>query len=142
MLDGCYHRATGDTPVFVRPSRERVDLGGTLAVSLVNRSDRELFFGPYYWTVWREDEAGWTNVDDRRGVLDLGAAVPPGGAYTWTVQVTTDGDDDAEAAPDRAVTRVDFRPGLYCFGVREVPLPGSETAADARQTLGALFTVV
>lgn len=138
MLDACYHGATDGTPVFVRPSRERVELGGEITMSLVNRGAGELFFGPYYWTVWRGTDDGWTNVDDRHGVADLGAAVPPGGAYEWTVPVTAGG--DVEMASDRAAAGVDFRPGPYCFGVREVPLSsGGEFESG---TVGALFEVV
>ncbi|QLG27797.1 hypothetical protein HUG10_09640 [Halorarum halophilum] len=138
MLDGCYHRATAETPVFVHPSAEEVELDGTVELSLVNRSDGSVFFGPYYWTVWREDDDGWTNVDPRDAVEDLGAEIEPGGTYTWTVPVEV-GDGGADTA-HRAAGGVDFEPGLHCFGVRDVPLSGDEDAEKG--TPGALFEVV
>lgn len=138
MLDSCYHRATAETPVFVRPSAERVDLGETVELSLVNRIDGSVFFGPYYWTVWREDGDGWTNVDSRDAVEDLGAEIEPGETYTWTVPVDTEG--DRTYGSHRAAVGVEFEPGVYCFGVRDVPLSGDEDAE--RGAPGALFEVV
>lgn len=137
MLDGCYHRATAETPVFVRPSAERVEMSETVELSLVNRSGGTVSFGPYYWTVWREEGGEWTNVDPRDAIEDLGAEVEPGGTYAWTVPVEVG--DDGTDGHHRAAAAVDFYPGLYCFGLREAPLSGGEDAEEG--TLGALFEV-
>ena len=101
MLDGCYRGTTAETPAFLRPSVERVELGRTFGMALVNRSDGNAFFGPSYWTVWREEGGKWRNVDPRDGV--------------------------------------EFEPGPYCFGLRDVTLSGGEDAEKG--TLGALFEV-
>ncbi|GAA0207779.1 hypothetical protein [Halobaculum roseum] len=138
VLDACFHRSDSETPVFVRPSAERVAPGDELTMSLVNRHDEAVFIGPYYWTVWRErDAGGWLNVDDREVIPDLGAAVPPGGTYDWRVPV--DADTDGGTGVDIAASNVPFASGVYCFGHRsDVPL---SAGSDDQGRVGALFEV-
>ena len=126
--------------MFLRPSAERVDLGGEFSASLVNRHDEAAFIGPYYWAIWVADGDGWTRADDRDGPgpLDLGASVPPGDSYEWTVRVTTDGDGGPTA--HEVGDSVAFSPGLYCFGLRSY-VPFSSEPDPAEWYVGALFEV-
>jgi hypothetical protein len=135
VLDACYHRADETSPVFVRPSTERVTLGDAVTFTLVNRSAGTVSFGPFYYRLWRRTDGGdWTPVGHREAALDLGAEMPPGGTAEWVVDVSGTGSAHPAGFASEVRT-VEFAAGRYCFGVEGV---GGDVSTG---TVGCLFDV-
>ncbi|WP_224448862.1 hypothetical protein [Haloprofundus salilacus] len=135
-VDGCYHESTAETAIYLRPSAEEVEIGDEAEFSLVNRLDGRISINPFAWTIWRERDGGWENVDVREMIEEPADQIPSGESWTWTVPVDTEGDRTYDS--DRAAVGVEFESGRYCLDASRA-VWGVDTD---RVALGALFEVV
>lgn len=133
----CSHALDGDESVVLEPETERVSLGDTLTVTM--RTDQDIgTLGPFYWDILGFDlEDGWTSVDERGSVEELGIDLGADDTYEWTVRVGVEAEERGDAPYGRhdAGGTAAFRPGVYAFVV-DGP---SGAPADA---YAALFEVV
>lgn len=125
-----FHEAGPGTPVFLRPSAERVSAPGTVSFTLVNHATEGV--GASDWTWYRLDRGDWYEI----GPLFRDAVarfLPPGGRHRWRFAFAH-GDREA-AAEDGLDHRFGFLSGgnyaLVAGGTADGGLPAALVAVDA-----------
>lgn len=106
-----FHEATPETPVYLRPSAERVTAPETVSFTLVNHATDGA--GASDWTCYRLDGGDWYEV----GPLFRDAIarfLPPGGRHRWRFEFAHGQRDDT------AEGDLDFRFGFLSGGTYAV----------------------
>jgi hypothetical protein len=89
--------AAGSQPASFGQSTDRVAVGETLEVTLVNNSAESVGLNPYDWAVHRETDDGWKPVD-RGAVVEPWVVLEAGDSVRWRVGVGDTADPDT--SPD------------------------------------------
>lgn len=105
-----YHEATPETPVWLEPEREEIDLPGSVAFTLRNRSTEPVQGNLGQWRLFKLVDGAWYRIAPWFTVLPAGV-LPPGGARSWTLCARRELSSSAIGEPsDGSATRSDETP--------------------------------
>ncbi|MFB6359771.1 MAG: hypothetical protein ABEH59_00450 [Halobacteriales archaeon] len=79
-----FHEAGAETPVYLRPSAERVELPAKIDFTLVNHSRDAVAGNPYFWRLWKQVDDSWFHIAPVGWPLPL-VRIPPGGRHESTL---------------------------------------------------------
>ncbi|MFB6071895.1 MAG: hypothetical protein ABEJ88_02910 [Halobacterium sp.] len=119
-----YHDADASTPVFVRPSTERLELDGRLQVTAVNHSRETARCG--HWNLYKLVDGEWFSVGPWGHTADCRGLVP-GETLTWSLRAFN-GDVVACECEGLGMTRGYLGGGEYAV-VAGYGHPADESAA-------------
>lgn len=126
-----YHEAGTTTPVFLRPSTERLAAPGEVSFSLVNHSREALGGNPYDWTLYKLVDGSWYHVAPWAIPMPA-SAVPPGETWEYTLRAFHERFHGEGWDEGQTVSRLGG--GTYAFEAGFAP--------DGSATPAALFDLV
>jgi hypothetical protein len=131
--------ATGDYPVSFTQRADRVPVGGTLAVALVNDTAAAVGLNPYDWAVYHLT-GGASKPVDRGAVVEPWVVLEAGDRVRWRVGAGDSADPDT--SPDDVYGgALPLESGQrYAFAI-SVAVDDAEPADDDRTVFVAPFTV-
>lgn len=104
------------SPHLVRSKRAIPADGGTLTITLENRSDESYGLNPYAWHFHRETDSGWELVDEDRAYIEPWHQIDSGASLQWWVGSDRDAFDGVEG--DGVILCAwDLEPGAHVWSV-------------------------